>query len=887
MNKTIKYTAGFLLSIASLSILVSCSTKKNTFTSRTYHNLTAHYNVYWNGMDNLRSGKKEFENSLKDNYTTVLPVYYYGEKGSGGKMGQYSEIAMKKSIKTIQKHSMVFNRKEYNRWIDDSYFLMGKAYFYKQDYPMARRTFEFVIKTYNNSDLKWEALLWQIQSNLQLKDFGKAEPMLDMMQGKIREGKAPYKYQRDLDLVYANFFILQKNYQPAVDYLNQALDFHLPRKMKTRVLFILGQIYQKNGELDKASQCFKLVVKRTPSFDMEFNAKINLALCYEGKGANREFIIAKLNKMLKDDKNKDNQDQIFYALAQIALKDNDTTGTIDNLRKSVATSRTNNYQKSVSALQLADIYFEHKDYTNAQAYYDSTMQFLPKDFPNYKEIKDKTSTLTDLVTNIQIVQREDSLLKLAAMSENDRLKVIDGIIAKVMAEEIKKKQEEMEKQQNMMLFGQTGKPTSDGGQSTPGSWYFYNSSALASGFGTFTKKWGRRKLEDYWCLSNKIQTTQETEDLKDTVMTVPGDTTGKKTVARSRNPKDRKYYLQDIPTQPEDIKAANDKIIEAYYSLGFIYIEGLQDYPNSIESFETLIQRYPDNKYNVATYYKLQQLYHDLGNQPKSDQYRDLILTKYPETDFAKLLINPNYYKEIQSKQEAISVLYEETYTAFTAQQYYMVINNTDLAKAKYPNDSILLPRFEYLKGLSLGKIEVIDSLVYAMQKIIIKYPKSDVRPLAENVLSLLGKQQTTSGQTGKTDSTASIPDFGSQIYAFDANAIHFYIIIVNNEKTNVDALKIKLSDFNTNYHGQDDLQVNSLLMDNKMEMVTVGNFTNSDKAMRYFNSINESKYIFNKLQNTGDFFVFIISADNYPIFYRSKNVQQYIKFFESNYPIE
>jgi tetratricopeptide (TPR) repeat protein len=883
LNK--KFTHNFVsfsLLLSGLIFLAGCSTKKNTFVSRTYHNLTAHYNVYWNGMDNLRQGKKDFEASLKDNYSLVLPVFNYGDKTSAGKMAPSCEIALKKATKTIQKHSMVFNNKEVNHWIDDSYFLMGKAYFYKQDYPMARRTFEFVIKTYNTSEIKYEAMLWQAQSNIQLGDFNRAEPVLDMLQGKIKQGQAPEKYETDLDLVYANFFILQKNYSPAADYLNRALEQKLKRTMKTRCLFILAQINQKNGELDLASNLYKQVIKRGPQFEMEFNAKINLAQCYESKGGDREYIVNKLKKMLKDDKNKDYLDQVYYSLGMIALKDADTANAKEYLKNSVSSSKINSYQKAISSLQLADIYFAGKSYADAQSYYDSTMQFLPKEFPNYKEIQQKTATLSELVINLKTIQLEDSLQNLSKMPEADRVKVVDRIISTLLAEEMKKKQEEYERQQNLSMLPATKTPTTVG--QSGGSWYFYNPSTLANGYGTFIKKWGRRKPEDNWFLTNKVSMTAMTEEPADT-SAMPGDTTGGKEIAKSNNPKDRKFYLQNIPTTPEQIQKSTGKIIEAYYNLGFIYIEGLNDYPKSIESFETLLQRFPENKYSTATCFELCQLYKDLDNLPKSDMYRNIILTKYPETDFAKLLINPDYYKEIKSKEHEIGILYEDTYTAFKNQQYYIVINNSDQASAKFPSDTALLPRFEYLKALSLGKIEVVDSLVIAMQRIIIKYPKSPVKPLAQNILDFLGKQRNSKGEPIVTD-TVKIADQGEKIYRYDPNAVHFFVLLVNNEKTNVDALKIKISDFNTKNHDAENLQVNSLLLDNNLEMITVGNFDESSKAVNYYTDISQSQYIFNRLETTGDYYSFLISSDNYPILYKNKNVEQYMRFFEKNYPL-
>jgi len=873
-----------LLLLAGILFLAGCSTKKNTFLSRTYHNLTAHYNVYWNGMDNLRQGKKEFDASLKDNYALVLPVFNYGDKSGAGKMGQYSETALKKATKTIQKHSMVFNNKEYNNWIDDSYFLMGKAYFFKQDYPMARRTFEFVIKTYNKNDIKYDAMLWQAQSNIQLGDFNRAEPVLDMLQGKINQGQAPEKYRKDLNLIYANFFILQKNYPLAVDYLNRALEQKPARKMKTRCLFILAQISQRNGDLIEASNLYKQVIKRGPSFEMEFNSKINMAQCYESNGGDREYIVNKLKKMLKDDKNKDYQDQIYYALGMISLKDADTSDAKIFLKNSVSSSKVNNYQKSISSLQLADIYFAGKFYPDAQAYYDSTMQFLPKDFPNYKEIKQKTVTLSELVRNLKIIQLEDSLQNLSKMSESERTVIVDRIIKDLLAEEVKRNQEAFERQQNISVFGLNKTPSTVG--QSGGSWYFYNPSTLSNGYGTFIKKWGRRNPEDNWFLTNKTSMTAMTEEQPADTIAMEGDSTGTKGLAKSSNPKDRKFYLQNVPTTPEQISKSTDKIIEAYYNLGFIYIEGLNDYPKSIESFETLLERFPDNKYTTPSCYELCQLYKDLENLPKSDYYRNLILTKYPETDFAKLLVNPDYYKEIQSKGQEIGLLYEETYNAFKNQQYYIVINNSDQASVKYPEDTVLMPRFEYLKALSLGKIEIVDSLVIAMQRIVVKYPKSPVKPLAQNVLDFLGKQRNSEGEPIITDSVQVI-DPGEKMYSFDSKAVHFFVLLVNSEKTNVDALKIKISDFNTKGHDAAGLQVNSLLLDNNTEMITVGNFDDSDRAVIYFNDIYQSQYIFAKLETTGDYFAFLISTDNYPILYKNKNIQQYMRFFEKNYPVK
>ncbi len=881
----------FTTCIAVIVILASCSTKKNTWTRRQYHNLTAHFNVYWNGMDNMRQGIKEFNATVKDNYLMVLPVYNYGDKASGSKMSQYSDVAIKKAQKCITKHSMYFGKKEYNKWIDDCYMLIGKAYMYKQDYSMARRYFEVTIKTFNDNEIKYDAMLWLAQANIMMNDFTMAEPMLDMVQNKIRTGAAPERLEKDVNLIYANFYIVQKNYPPAVEYLNRALELKLKRQMKTRCMFILGQIHQLNGELDEASKLYAAVVKRNPSFDMEFNAKINMARCYIANSGNKEFIVKKLLKMLKDDKNKEQLDQVHFALSEVYLKDADTATAIEYLTKSVATSTTNNYQKAISALQLADIYFLRKKYPKSQAYYDSTMRFLPKDYPNYKELSKKTATLTDLVKNLEIIQREDSLQKLAKMTEPERMAIINEIIADVIEEEQIKAEAERLKQESRM-FQQTqqgGKDLTAPAGGGVGAWYFYNPATMANGYTTFIKKWGRRTLEDLWFLSDKNIATFAEETESDSVEVDESDTATMAKKKESKTPlnnKNPKYYLKDLPFKPEQVEASTNKIIQAYYNVGFIYVEGLHDYEESVRAFEKLLELYPENKYNIATCYELYRIYTDLENKEKSDYYKNLILTKYPETDFAKLLINPNYYLEVQTKQKEVSILYEDTYKAFMNQQYYMVINNSDLAFKTFKSDTSLFPKFAYLKALSLGKIEVVDSLVNAMQAIVKKYPKSEVKPLAQNVLEFLNKQKNSQGEPLIKDSTQQTLEAETKMYTFNKDAIHFYVLIVDNEKVDVEALKIKISDFNSKFHDLENLQVNSLLLEGSQEMITINNFDNSEGAVNYYVSIKDNDYIFTRLKQTGDYAQFVISADNYPIFYKNKNILQYMRFFEKNYPV-
>ncbi len=863
MNFNTKIRVSGIFLFVSVFIFISCSTKKNTFTRRVYHNLTSHYNAYWNGNESFKAGVMELESKLHDDFNKILPVYLYGNKNEAQSVNPAMDKAIEKASLVIQQHSMKFGGKEYVRWIDDSYLLIGKAYFYKQEYISARRTFKYVIDEYPENEIKYSSMLWLAKTYNQMEEYEKSEPLLMSIYDLQDKTQIPFKVTKELPMVLANMYILQEDYAKAIRYLYRGIELNNDRDTKTRLMFIMAQIQQHLDNLAEASKFYLKVIKRNPPYDMAFQAKINLAQSYESESGNKEQIVKTLNKMLKDIKNKEYRDQIYYALADVALKDGNDTLGIHFLKLSVATSETNNYQKATSSLRLADILFEIPDYQLSEAYYDTAVSSLPQDYPNYKEIKAKSLVLSDLVKNLTIIQLQDSLQNLARMPEEERLVVIDAIIEDYIEEEKRKMEEELFRQENALA--QENSFASPGGT---GSWYFYNNALKSQGFNEFKQRWGSRKLEDLWRLVNKQMLSFGGEELY-VSDTLQGDS------ARmvSSNPRERDYYLKDIPVTEEDFVASDEKMIEAYFNLGRAYKEGLNNYPKAIEAYEILVSRFPDNEFLLKAYYDLYKIYQQLGDSARMENYKSLILNDFPDSDYAKVIINPNYFKELSEKENEAERLYERTYNAHLRDQYFLVINYSDRAIGQYP-DSELIPKFLYLRALSVGRIEVKDSLVAQLQFIVSTYPKSDVKPLAESML----KQLTT----GKAAVTAEQEEEEFP-YSYAPNESQFVAFTVNSDSVNVPALKIRLSDFNTKYFSLRKLKVNSIVLGPKKQIITVGNFGNKDDAMNYYELIKKDEYVISNL-NPENYNLFVISAGNYPVFYKSKDTEQYMKFFVKYY---
>ena len=194
--------------LASLLLLCSCSTKRNTLTRRAYHNLTSHYNVFWNGQYSLIEGDKQLKSNAKDDYSKVLRVYNYGSKNEAMTLNSQMDRALQKTSICVQKHSMKFNGKERVRWIDDAYLVMGKAHFYKQDYIPAKRTFDFVSTEYNYNDIALLSNLWLVKTYIQTEEYPKAIAMIEQLQSKMADKKKlPKELYRNFDLTVADYYI--------------------------------------------------------------------------------------------------------------------------------------------------------------------------------------------------------------------------------------------------------------------------------------------------------------------------------------------------------------------------------------------------------------------------------------------------------------------------------------------------------------------------------------------------------------------------------------------------------------------------------------------------------------------------------------------------------
>lgn len=896
LNKTI-YTKLLILAVL-ISISYGCSTKKNTLVSRTYHNITSKYNAYFNGNEKLKAGVKKINSSFQDDYSQILPVFTYGDENIAKSSFPDMDVAIKKASKVIALHSITvkpnrknrastprqkefLKRNEYCRWVDDSWLLLGRAKFYKQDFYPAAETFQFIITQYNYDPIKYKAMLWLTRNYCEQKKYHKSKEMLEQIDG---DKKFPRKYFGEYNSIYADHFMKQGKYNDAIPKLRLAIDKTHKRKLKARYKFILAQIYQEMGEGNKAAKLYREVVKMNPPYEMTFNALINRAASFDASAGGAKEMKKELEKMLHDDKNTEYLDQIYYALAKIASKEGNEAQAIKNYQLSAQKSVGNDNQKALSYLALGDIFFSKPKYIEAQMYYDSAMTFLRKDYPDYKLIDEKTRNLTALVEPLKTIQLEDSLQTLAKMPAAERNKIIDAIIEKIKEEE-KRQQEELQMQQmNSMLYNQNNvQSRNSNSSSSGGGWYFYNPGMLANGMAEFKRKWGNRKLEDNWRRKNKAIVAMEegTEEGEET-------TDGEKPKNKQSDNKTREYYLADVPLTDSMMQVSHAKMIEAYFNAGLVYKERFLDYKESIKMFEGLNNKYPENEYIPTTYYYLYQLNVIEKNQKQADFYKNLILSKYADSKYAKMLLDPNFLKENEQELQQMQALYEETYNAYIKSNYTKVLENVKQAESLklYNNSGIFVPRFTFLKAVSMGRVNGTQSMVDGLQSILTDYPNSEVTEYAKEILQKL-KDSGMADSLGTTitfaEDTVKQNDSDLDIYTFDNKIVHYCIVIIENKKADAGRLKFDITNFNTDFFSLTDFNVSSVILDDNYQLVTIKSFDDAPQAKTYYDTILLHPEVFEKLEGT-EYKTFLISKDNYPVFYKDKDIDKYIRFFKKFY---
>ncbi|MCD0487731.1 tetratricopeptide repeat protein [Pedobacter sp. MC2016-14] len=895
-------------------------------------NLTARYNYIYNSRVILNDYEAQLLDVYADNYNQVLQLYVTPEKfNAAAKEPVNPPVDSKELDLVITKAQAIIADKSYSNYIDDAYLLLGKAQFFKGNYFIATEYFDYIIKNFKKGTPNFiEALDWKARSLMQRNDLKSASVVLDTLNLELEVAK---KVPAEPLATFAQMDINLHQDKEAIAYLEEAVKKAGGNKYKMRWTYILAQLYEDQKNYEQALKNYRKVQNSNASFELYFNANLNrikINALLNGEKINRKQQLAAL---LKDDKNDDYTDQIYYQIAESYLDDNDYPNAEKYYQLSVSNSTKNQYQKGLSYLKIADLNFKYlRKYLKAKAYYDSTVNTLPLNYPGYDLILKKGQNLEYLTTRYETIATQDTMQMLVKLPETERNRRIELMftpavqpVATVNTIPVR------EAVNNPFLNNNTDKNTSQ----TSGTFYFSNTTAISKGYTDFKKKWGNRKLEDNWRQSIRKSGQTNTQNVaalnSDGLPAVSGDS-----ASTADNLNLIKKYNEALPLTPELLSASNDKIIDAYFEIANFYQQELNETAEAIRIYQLILERYPDNKYLAAINYTLYLDYKD-KDAAKANGYKEVVLSRFPGSIYASTITDPSFSLKQSALDAAAIKKYNEVFADYEKRDYQKVVASANEVLSTSA-DNTLSPQFAYLKAIAIGRTSYIDSLLIAFKSITTRFANDQlIVPLVKEHLSYIEAhlQEFKSRRIALMDFDGNEPRFVTKppaaltlpkapvtavvapvapvvktvtpvvvdkvpvvavkepiaaekpvkahsIFSTAASGTWYFVVDVADASLTLSSSRFGIGQFNRGNFPEADLRHQLTEFDDD-QLIYVGNFSNFEDAKAYAYGITPRlKQIMKVPENI--YKSFIISKENFDKLNSRMLIDQYIEFYKNNY---
>jgi hypothetical protein len=750
---TIKY---FIFS-GLLLFLIACSTKKNTWLSRNSHALSTKDNILYNGGIALDKGVEEVKQQNIDNFWELLPVERMQISDKSMMPGQTKnanfEKAETKATKAIQKHSMNIGGSEKNPQMDEAYLMLGQARYYDQRFVPALDAFNYVLNKSPNSDKIYIVKIWREKTNMRLDNDALA---VNNLRKLLKEREFKDQIFADANATLAQAFINLQEKDSAVAKLKIAKEFTKSNEEVSRYNYILGQLYEQLGYKDSAYASYQTVIdmkrRAAKSYVIHAYARQDAQFDY-AKGDTVAFL-KKYKDLLEDRENRPFLDVLHHQLAIFREKTNNNELAKKEYNLSLKKKTGDTYLTASNYRNLADLYFIDSKFVTAGKYYDSTLVNLKPRTREFNLIKKKRENLDEVIKYEAIAQGNDSIISLYHMSGPDRTAYFDKYIIKLKKEDEAKKKlaEKLAKikenqERNSGLGSKDAAPDSNGKKdklamaakandavssmsgATGGAFYFYNPSTVAYGKVEFTKNWGKRKLQDNW----RVSSLAEKGDGRDSDTKDADDTDDSKDIATIDERYTPEFYIKQIPDSQKLIDSLSKERNFANYQLGLIYKEKFKEYQLAVNRLEKLLGDSPEERLVLPSMYNLYKLY-EILDKDKASAIKSSIITQYPNSRYAQILLNPS--SEIEESSDSPNSIYQKLYKQNGEGDYKAALAGTEAAINRFTGDEIV-PKLELLKAQITGKLSGLTEFKNALNYVALNYPNSEEGKKAEKLISV------------------------------------------------------------------------------------------------------------------------------------------------------
>jgi tetratricopeptide (TPR) repeat protein len=949
--------------------------KKFTLPRRFIQNTVSHYNYFFNANNKINSVIERARIANKDDYSSLLPYYSYSLTNTAAQSNELDSVILKATA-GILLHDLRSD------WVDNLYLLIGKAYYLRKDFDSASMTFQFINynlfprkkkseddqlivgsnenasnhalsisskenrniinKAFSRPPSRNDALIWQIRTLIEMGEFSDAAGLINTL---LNDPLFPERLSTSLEDMQGYWFFKQQMYDSAIVHMVNALPEAIDIEDKARREYLIAQIYEMNHQQDTASDYYSKAIKNTTDPLMDIYANLNKAKMLKSTDpAEIEKSINRLLHMAKKDKFEDYRDIVFYSAAQLALEIPDTAAAISFFKRSISYNEANLSIKNKSFLTIAEISYQQKNYKEAYAFYDS-LQLSDSTLGDITKIQERRDALKEVVRYINIIEREDSLQTIAALSPADR----DAFLKK-LSKKLKKergiKDDDIDytnpasayfgaKNQSLDIFSNN---------ETKGDWYFYNNTVKSKGYTEFKRIWGKRQNVDNWRrasasnqnlaaniggqLQNPELSTQDNDPLspvnksKDAGALMPVNYQEDISVTG---------LLANVPLTKPMIDTSNSKIAISLLQLGKNYQNLLEDYQAAIETYLRSLKRFPDSLYNGELYMNLSYCYNKLGNLAQANFYKNLLLNNFGKSKFAEYVLHPEMFNP--SKQDtAAAMRYDKIYNLFIEGNFEEANKQKQLADSLYGN-SYWSPQLLYIESVYYIRERQDSIATNILNQIISKYPSSPLKEKAAIMINVLSKRDSIENyltnlhvERAKEDSQIVVfddtkisktitpaaknieqkkietvtpektitinpekqlpPPVSNATFTFDPNVPQNVIMVLNKvDPVYSSEARNAFTRYNSENFYSLNLQITKDTLDKGRTLLIISQFINADAAIKYRDKIKRDAPSEISWLPAGKYSFYIMSDANLELIKENKNLQSYIDLLNKKYP--
>ena len=793
-------------------------------------------------------------------------------------------------------------------------------------------------KAFSRPPSRNDAFVWQIRTLTDQGNYAEAAGLINTLKN---DPLFPKRLNTYFNEVQGYWFFKQQMYDSAIVYMVNALPNALDVADRARRDYLLGQLYELTHHQDTASNYYNRAIKLTTDPLMDIYANLNKAKMLKSTDP-KEFdrCIATLIHMARKDKFEQYRDIIYFSAAELALEKPDTSAAKIFYRKSTVYNKEDLSLKNKAFLILAEINYQQKNYRQAFNFYDS-LQLDDTTLTNIEEIKTRRGALEEVVRNLNIIDREDSLQSIAALSTYDRTLFIKNLSKKLNKERGGKNGENGNTNSASAYFA-TRNQSSDlfSNNTSNGQWYFYNNDLKGKGYNDFQNNWGKRKNVDNWRLSSASSHAignigapgNNPDEAADNNTSQKGSAKADSMGILYQRDISEAGLLANIPLTKSALDSSNSKVARSLFQLGKNYQELLEDYYAAIDAYQRSLKRFPDSLYNGELYLNLSYCYRKIGNLKQADYFKNLLLDRYPKSIYTQYVLHPDSFNP-SKKDTAASGRYDEIYNLFIEGNFDAAIKEKNLADSLY-GKSYWNPQLLYIQSVYYIQKRQDSAAINVLREIVKNYPKNPMKEKAAIMIDVLGRRDSIeryltnlqivrekddsqvvvyddpkivknvkpsiiTGQKPLTDSGVIKPGSATLVpekklappvknaqFIFDPNQAQNVVMVL----TKVDPVYSSEARNAFNRYNAQSMTTNQIIitkdtLDSARTLLVFSQFIDADEAIKYREKIKHDAPSEISWLPTQKYTFYIISDANLELLKENKNLQSYIDLLNKKYP--